>query len=57
MMKWLSRLFDKKNKDVFIPGVEDTSEKSDVYHANIHNRIDIKKDGGRKQWAKILYLT
>ena len=52
MMKWLSRLFDKKNKDVFIPGVEDTSEKSDVYHANIHNRIDIKKDGVKETMGK-----
>ena len=52
MMKWLRSLFDKKDEDVIISSEGNTSEKNEVYHANIDNHIDIKKDGVKETMGK-----
>lgn len=52
MMKWLRSLFDKKDEDVIISSEGNISEKNEVYHANIDNHIDIKKDGVKKTMGK-----
>ena len=44
MMKWLNSLFGRKREDIILPNAENTSEKSEVCHADIDNHNDIKKD-------------
>ena len=51
-MKWLRSLFDKKDEDVIISSEGNTSGKNEVYHANIDNHIDIKKDGVKETMGK-----
>ena len=51
-MKWLRSLFDKKDEDVIISSEGNISEKNEVYHVNIDNHIDIKKDGVKETMGK-----
>ena len=50
--KRLNSLFNKRNDNVILSNAKNTSEKNEDYHANIHNRIDIKKDGVKETMAQ-----